>query len=105
MRNFMLKPARRSVLNFKTFFVDFAIALSNANITDGSTVKIATRLQRTPFAKTIPMSAPIFSFMNTSAISPTMVVNALLTIDEDAFLRALVIAVNLSLFPDCFSCL
>ena len=104
MRAFMLKLASESVLSFKTFFFDFSMAPSKANITVGSTVKIEIRLQRTPFAKTMPMSAPILNFMNTKAISPTMVVKALLTMDNEAFLSALTIAVILSL-PDDFSCL
>ena len=104
-RDFMLKPARRSVLNLNTFFVDFSMASSKAKINDGNTAKIATKLQRTPLAKTTPMSAPILNFMNTKATRPTMVVKALLTIDRDAFLSALVIAVILSLFFAAFSCL
>ena len=105
MRNLMLKPARRSVLSFKTFFFDFSIAPSKANITAGNTAKIDTKLQRTPFAKTMPMSAPILNFMNTKAISPTMVVKALLTMDDEAFLSALTIAVILSPINNNFSCL
>ena len=103
IRNFMLNPASLSVWKLSTRFFDFSIALSSIMMSDGSTVNIATRLQSTPFARTMPMSAPIFSFMNKRASSPTMVVNALLTIDDDALLSAFDIASILS-FPDSFSC-
>ena len=101
----MLKPERRSVLIRNTFFVDFSMAWSKANINVGSTTNIDTKLQSTPLARTIPMSAPILNFMNTKAISPTMVVKALLTMDNEAFLSAWIIAVMLSWSPKAFSCL
>ena len=58
-------------------FPVFSMALSNAMMRAGSTVKLQRRLSATPFEMTQPRSAPILSLRNTSITRPTKVVRAL----------------------------
>ena len=73
-------------------FAVFAISLSDIRIRPGSTVKMLSRLQRTPLASTMPRSRPILKLMNTSISRPTKVVKALLVMVEKAFTRAFFMA-------------
>ena len=55
-------------------------------------VKTQSMLISTPFARTKPKSMPILKLINTSASNPTMVVIALLAMEEKAFRSAVVMA-------------
>ena len=61
-------------------------------IRQGSTVKLHISEIVTPLASTMPISPPILIFMKHSIRRLTIVVNALLRIEADAFRTALSIA-------------
>ena len=69
----------------------------------GSTVKMQRSEKVTPLESTTPRSAPIFSLMKQSIRRLTMVVKALLRMDEAESRMALSMALSLS-FPRAFSC-
>ena len=69
----------------------------------GSTVKLQSREKLTPLESTTPKSAPILSLMKHSIIRLTMVVRALLRMDDADPPMAACIAVSGS-FPEDFSC-
>ena len=60
------------------------MARSQPRMSAGRIVNTHTRLQMTPFASTMPRSAPILKLMKTSASRPTNVVSELEVIAENA---------------------
>ncbi len=76
----------------RSFFSVFSTSLCNSIISEGSTVNTHSILKATPFANTMPMSAPILKLINTSTKSPTIVVAALPVIAPKAARRAFAIA-------------
>ena len=74
------------------------------SMSDGMTVKVQTSEHTTPFAKTIPISAPIFKRMKQSMSSPTTVVSAEESIEDDDALIALFTAMPAVIRSVCSFC-
>ena len=89
--------------NLGIFLRVASTALSPAMMRKGSTVKLQIREKVTPLERTMPRSAPIFSLMKHSIIRLTMVVKALLRMEDAPPRMAPSMAVSLS-FPRDFSC-
>ncbi len=83
-----------SVGSTKVFFPVFITPLWKSMSRVGSRVKVQKRLHTTPLARTMPISIPIFSLINTSIRRPTTVVSAELRMEGTALLTATLTAIT-----------
>ena len=86
------KPAILSVLRLTGLWVVLSIALSHMSINDGRTVTEAITPSTTPFAITIPRSAPSVKLIKHRAMKPAIVVTELADTDAMVALIASAIA-------------
>ena len=77
IRTFIIAPATPEAFRISGLWDVLSISRRNCMTVQGSRVKAARRLSRTPLDRTIPRSKPILYFIKVRAIKPITVVTEL----------------------------